>query len=254
MKFLYLLFFFIFFNVHAQDSQNAFAELKGNPKEYKETWYEAKKTKTGFVKGKYLHDDVYGVNAHGEIIKQGMFPAEKWEIPQNSYNKENQKIETINYNEEGGIKDKTKFIYDKNKLVKENIYDDSDVLFVSKKYEYLNNLAVRKLEFRTENGTLKTAPDEITTYEYDAKNNISTESTAYDDEYNAYAYKYNDKNLITEIYSKSSFPVRETEFKVSIRYNYQKYDVNNWTEMYLEDGLSSDGKPSYYFIEREFKY
>lgn len=254
MKFLYPLFFFILFNAHAQDSQDAFAEIKGSPKEYKETWYEAKKTKTGFVKGKYLHDDVYSINAHGEIVKEGMFPPEKWEIPENSYNNENQKIGTINYNEDGKIKDRTKFLYDKNKLVEEKIYGDSDTLFVSRKYVYLNNVAIKKLEFKAENGVLKTTPNEVTTYEYDAKNNLSTESTVYEDEYYAFAYKYNDKNFITEVHSKSSFPVRDKEFSISIRYNYQKYDLYNWTEVYLEDGLSSDRKPSYYFIQREFKY
>lgn len=254
MKFLYPLFFFIFINIHAQDSRDAFAIIKGNPKGYKETWYEAKKTKTGFVKGKYLHDDVYSINAHGEIVKQSFMPPEKWEVPQTSYNKDNLKIETINYNEEGGIKDRTKFLYDKNKLIEEKVYGDSDTLLVSNKYEYLNNLAVRKLEFRAENGVLKSTPSEITTYEYDSKNNILEESIVYEDEYVAFAYKYNDKNFMTEVHSKSSFPVREKEFSISIRYNYQKYDLNNWTEVYVEDELSSDRKPSYYFIQREFKY
>ncbi|WP_433830629.1 hypothetical protein [Flavobacterium anhuiense] len=196
----------------------------------------------------------YTVNDHGEFVKQSFFSLEKWEAPQNSYNKENQKIETINYNEDGGIRDRTKFIYDKNKLVEEKNYGNSDTLYINKKFEYWNNLLVKKFEFHSENGILSSASNEITTYEYDARNNLVKEALVYGDEYLDYAYKYNDKNFMTEVYSRSSFPVRETEFTINMRYTYQKFDSNNWTEMYSEDGLSSDRKPNYYFIQREFKY
>jgi hypothetical protein len=253
MNFFHTLFFFVFLNAYSQNN-SVLEEIKGNPKEYKETWYEAKKTKTGFVKGKYLHDDVYIKDSNGEFMKQSFFPMNKWDFPQNRYNDKKQKLETINYYDDGGIINRTEFFYDKNKVVQEKFYYNSDTIISSVKYEYQNDLIIKKLEFDAEKGILSDNPQSVITYKYDGRNNMIKESHDSNFQNDVFSYVYNDKNFMTEFYRKLSFPVPDKESKLSMRFEYKNYDLHNWTEIYVEDDIDSDKKSKCYFIQREFKY
>ncbi|MDI5899649.1 hypothetical protein [Flavobacterium yafengii] len=248
----YILTAFLFYSLYSHSQLTTFGDkINGNPLEYKETFYEAKKIKNKFEKGKYLYDDIFTKNTNGEFVKQTTFPLEKWETPQNTFNEKKQKTLIEIFSEDGTVNEKTKFIYTENKLVEEEYYL-ADTLSSKYKYEYKNGNKAKKIEY----SLLKNVPISTVDYSYDSNNNLIKESYKYSsDQEDINIYEYNEKNFLTKYYRKLSFPPSsDIEPKIAKKITYVKYDNYNWTEVFFEDCLDCDSGSKIYFIERDYKY
>ena len=251
----YILIIIAFFSINSNSQTTNFGDkINGMPKEYKETFFEAKKINNKYVKGKYLYDDTFVININNEYVKQTMFPLEKWETPQYKYNDNNLKIEIINYYETGEIINRTKFKYNsENKIIEEQFYYASDTLISNSVYEYNNNLLTKKIEKIYNYDVENSIQINNTTYKYDLKENLISELYNSDFQELLYTYKYNKDNYLTEVYWKDSLTPKDKELKISKKNQYIKYDKFNWTETFFED-YSGNGKSKIYYIERIYKY
>ncbi|MDP5198889.1 hypothetical protein [Flavobacterium sp. DG2-3] len=249
MKLIYLAFFFVFINASAQ-TEELLGAIRGNPKEYKETFYKAKKTKTGFIKGEFLYEKVYVKDSNNEFVEYSEFPSEEKDSKKNIYNKDNQKIESIFYDDEGKVVGKTKFVYLNKNLIEEKFYrEEKYEKFI--KYDYENDLLVKKTEaYLEDDGSINSSW--TYSYEYDANKNIIKETYLNGIQNDVYTYKYNEKNFPTEIYGKITLN-HDKEPRLYNKSVYQKYDDYNWTGVYFQD-INSDNKIEINYIEREFKY
>lgn len=255
MKYIALILIMFTSNISNSQSINFFMNIAGNPKEYKEIHYEAKKIKNEYVKGKYLYDESYVKNSDNEFIKQRLIPSKKWELPQNKYNIYKQITESINYNETGEIINKTIFKYNsQNKLAEEQFYYDSDTLISDCIYEYRNNLLVKKIEkeyFHDEENSYQL---NNTTFTYDVNNNLISELNLSDFQEVQYSYKYDKLNYLIEVYRKNSLYDDFKELRIVNKIKYINLDQYNWTEIFFEEIKTDHTKSKVYFIERIYKY
>ncbi len=251
----YILLIIGLFSVNSNSQTTSFGDkINGKVKEYKETFFEAKKINNKYVKGKYLFDDTFEIDINNEFVKQSIFSPEKWDIPQNTYNN-NRKIETVNYYEDGKIINRTKFIYNsEGVLTEEQFYYASDTLISNTTYEYESSLIIKKITKNYNYDEEKKINIDVVTYKYDLNRNLVSEFLKTENQEELTTYKYNDKNYLIETYSKSSFPIPNKKLKLCKKIEYVKYDNYNWTEIFFEDGLCSDNKSKIFFVERIFKY
>lgn len=249
MKFICSLFLFAFINASAQ-TEEILGDIRGNPKEYKETYYEARKTKTGFVKGQRLYDMVYIKNSDNEFVEYSEFSSKEKDLKKNIYNKNNQKVESIFYDDKGKIIGKTKFLYENKNLIEEKEYrGEKHEKFI--KYDYENNLLVKKTEaYLEDDGSINSSW--TFSYEYDTNKNIIKETFLSGIQNDVFTYKYNERNFMTETYGKVTLNHDKTP-KLYYKSVYQNYDNYNWTGVYFQR-INSDNKIEINYIEREFKY
>ena len=248
-----ILIFLILFTSDIYCQIESFGKINGQPKKYKETFFEANNVKNRYTKGKYLYDDIYVKDSNNIFIKQSIFAEDKMELSKDVY-KNKLKIETINYDESGKIVNKTKFKYNlQDIIIEEDFYYSSDTLISKTNFEYDNNLLILKtiIEYNLgSNGRISKV-----NYTYDLKNNLTSMYYVNDDQDIFDKFVYNNKNYLIEFYSKSSFPNRNQKLQLCNKINYLEYDNFNWTKIFLEEGICrDDGKSNIYYIERKFEY
>lgn len=234
-------------------------KLFGNIKEYTESFYYATKKGDKYVKGKMQNYRTFKKNSNGEFVEDKLFP-KKSDYPENKYNNLKLKIESINYDDEDKMIEKTIYNYGPdNKLIEERNYLDNDTLRSSVKYEYnKNHIFKNKNYYEYIEGAFEIteSQDDLV---YDERGNLieehfknNKEGSAYLDELVIYR-KYNTDNRRIEESSSDSF-FGDGKSKLDTRIQYLKIDnQKNWTEMFFEDGLDSE-KPSANFVERIFIY
>lgn len=234
--------------------------LFGNIKEYTENFYSATKKNGKYVKGKIQNWITYKKNENGEFVEDKMFP-KKSDYPQNKYNKLKQKTESITYNDDDEVLGKTIYSYGADKkLIEEKSYSADDTLRAVVKYAYKKNQTVKtEINYNYiggETGVTESETDLI----YDDRGNLIEEhlknnktDSGYSDELVLYT-KYNPENRKIESLSKDSQLGGDGKIKLDIRTEYLKNDnLNNWTEMFFEEGIGS-GSPRANFVERIFVY
>ncbi|MFV8352199.1 hypothetical protein [Flavobacterium sp. XS2P14] len=234
-------------------------KLFGNIKKYTENFYYATKKDDKYVKGKMQNYRTFQKNSNGEFVEDKLFP-KKSDYPENKYNNLKLKIESINYDDEDKMIEKTIYNYGPdNKLIEERNYLDNDTLRSSVKYEYnKNHIFKNKNSYEYIEGAVEIteSQDDLV---YDERRNLieehfknNKEGSAYLDELVIYR-KYNTDNRRIEESSSDSF-FGDGKSKLDTRIQYLKIDnQKNWTEMFFEDGLDSE-KPSANFVERIFIY
>ncbi|TBT97605.1 hypothetical protein CWI39_2849p0020 [Hamiltosporidium magnivora] len=232
--------------------------IKGNVSSFKETWYDAKTTKKGFQKGKYLHDDEYLKNENNVFVKKTIFPLEKYEIPQNEFNNKNQILKSVKYSEDGNIINKTLYIYKNDTLVEENFYLTSDTITSKKTFEYKDNKKYKTIEYYFDKDENKLVKNSVTTYLYDNKNGTITKNIDYEyqDDW-IYLYKYNNKHFLIELYFAEYKKNEKPNLKIIKKIIYTSDDGTNWLTAYFIDEFDkvNSTKPSkIYFLERQFNY
>ncbi|QXP59702.1 hypothetical protein [Olleya sp. HaHaR_3_96] len=223
-------------------------KIKGNVKEYTETWYNAEKNDNDYIKLEKKNYDTYRKNENDVFVKVNFFSVEKHEIPQNSYNNKNQITETINYYEDGEIMNRTKYIYKNDKLFEDSSYNDSDTIISKTKYYYKNDLKVKEIKIGYSYFAGYSVDTTKISFEYDKNKNLikRTYKSQYQEDVDT--YKYNNENYLTETHSLAI----NGEFVYKRKYI--QFDNNNWTQMVVDEAKQPDGKSRCYFIEREIIY
>ncbi|WP_264526271.1 hypothetical protein [Flavobacterium sp. N502536] len=235
-------------------------KLFGNIKEYTENFYYATKKNGKYVKGKMQNYTTYKRNSNGEFVEDKMFP-KKSDFPENKYNSLKQKIESIGYDDDEKITGRTIYSYDTgNKLLEEKSYfSDNDTLRSLVKYVYSKNQVVKtSFSYDYQGGETKISESEDVLV-YDERGNLieehsknNKEDSVYLDEMVIYR-KYNSDNRRIEESGSDTF-FGDGKVKLSTKLEYLKIDnQKNWTEMFIEGGLSSE-KPEANFVERVFVY
>lgn len=235
-------------------------KLFGNIKEYTENFYYATKKNGKYVKGKMQNYTTYKKNSNGEFVEDKIFP-KKSDFPENKYNSLKQKIESIGYDDDEKITGRTIYSYDAgNKLLEEKSYfSDNDTLRSLVKYAYSKNQVVKtSFSYDYQGGETKISESEDVLV-YDERGNLieehsknNKEDSVYLDEMVIYR-KYNSDNRRIEESSSDTF-FGDGKVKLSTKLEYLKIDnQKNWTEMFIEGGLSSE-KPEVNFVERVFVY
>ena len=237
-------------NLYAQNEY----KIKGNPKSYTETYFGVNKINDQLIKGEETNEEFFKINIYNVLELQYKEKPEKWEVPKEIYNSLNQKIESIEYNDEGEIINKTKYYYDiNNKLIEEKFYFESDNLILNTTYLYKNDL----LDIKTINdfSTLSNGKHTISyvIYKYDNNNLISEHYKSITEE-RLSVYKYDNNNNLIETYYNYDFPANEEKLQLCKKITYIKFDKFNWTEIFIEDNLCIKNEAIKYFLVREYKY
>lgn len=242
-----------------QLSANWEEKLFGNIKEYTENFYYASIKNGKYVKGKMQNYTTFKKNSNGEFVKDEMFP-NKSDFPENKYNNLKQKIESIKYDDEEKVIEKTIYNYGLgSKLIEEKNYLDNDTLRSLVKYEYNNKHIVKtEVSYDYVEGAveLTESQDDLI---YDERGNLieehfknNKEGSVYLDELVIYRKYNSDDRKIEESSQDSIFG--DGKIKLDTRIQYLKTDnQKNWTEMFFEERLDSE-KPNANFVERIFVY
>jgi hypothetical protein len=243
-----------------QVSANWEEKLFGNIKEYTENFYYASKKNGKYIKGKMQNYTTYKKNSNGEFVEDEMFP-KKSDFPENKYNNLKQKIESIKYDDEEKVIEKTTYKYGpENKLIEEKNYLGNDTLRSLVKYEYnKNHILKTTFSYDYVDGAEESteSQDELV---YDERGNLIEEHFRYNKEgaiylsESVYFSKYNADNRKIEGSRQNSQFGGDGRIELNMKMEYLKIDSQkNWTEMFFVDGLDSK-TPSANFIERIFVY
>ncbi|WP_394773703.1 hypothetical protein [Flavobacterium sp.] len=243
-----------------QVSANWDEKLFGNIKEYTENFYYASKKNGKYVKGKMQNYTTFRKNLNGEFVEDKIFP-KKSDYPENKYNSLKQKIESIEYDDEGKARGRTIYSYGPgNKLLEEKNYSDNDTLRSLVKYEYNKNHIIKtNFSYDYQGGETQVTESEDDLV-YDERGNLIEQhlknnkgDSGYVDELIIFR-KYNLDNRIIEQSSQDSQFGGNGKIEVDTKTEYLKSDnQNNWTEMFFEGRLGSK-KPDANFVERIFVY
>lgn len=223
------------------------SKINGNPIEYKETTFEAKKVDGKLVKGKYLNDVIFIKDVNNKYVEQTISPSEKWGIPQNKYDSNNLKTETIEYFENGDISNRIFYKYNIDKqLIEDKLYE-LDTLKTITTYQYKNSLLSKSIKKNiwSDNSFQITE----TNFEYDTNKNLVRQVYSDGPQQLQYSYKYDKNNNLIEIYCKDDFIARDKELKLIQVLTYIKFDEYNCTEIFIENSPKE-----IFCIERVYKY
>jgi hypothetical protein len=243
-----------------QLSANWEEKLFGNIKEYRENFYYVSKKNDKYVKGKMQNYTTYKKNSNGEFVEDEMFP-KKSDFPENKYNNLKQKIESIKYDDEEKVIEKTIYNYGSgNKLVEEKNYLNNDTLRSLVKYEYNNNHIVKtEVSYDYVEGAVELTESQDNLV-YDERGNLIEEHFKNNMDGSGYVdalvifSKYNLDNRKIEGSRQNSQFGGDGKIELNMKMEYLKIDnQKNWTEMFFVDGLDSK-TPSANFIERIFVY
>jgi hypothetical protein len=243
-----------------QLSANWEEKLFGNIKEYTENFYYASKKNGKYVKGKMQNYTTFKKNSNGEFVEDEMFP-KKSDFPENKYNNLKQKIESIKYNDEEKVIEKTIYNYGSgNKLIEEKNYLDNDTLRSLVKYEYNKKHIVKtEISYEYVEGTveLSESQDDLI---YDDRGNLIEEHFKNNMDGSGYVdasvifSKYDLDNRKIEGSRQDSQFGGDGKIELNMKMEYLKIDnQKNWTEMFFVDGLDSK-TPNANFVERIFVY
>ena len=256
-----IIIFIYLFSINCISQETAIEDIvNGNPKEYKQTYFKAKKVNNKYVKGTYLYDETFVLNRYNEFEKQTLIPLEKWETPQNIYNSKNQKIEIQNFNESSEIVNKTKLKYNsENLLFTEELFDETGILKSISTNEYLNKKIIKKVTKDLNNEYENKEQIENRTYSYDLNGNLVNKLFKSSDQEYLDEYKYDEKNHLIESFTNQKYPLKSNGTIITQKREVIKCDKYNWTEIFLEnfkyiDYQLKSNDSDIFFIERIFKY
>jgi hypothetical protein len=248
-------YFFLVLGFHALAQQQVFDNIKNNPKAYTETYYKVKNNNNELIKGELSSTMTYVKDTNNVFVAQSLFTPEKWELPETKYSNTHQKLELINYYDDGQVINRTKYKYDnKGYLVEEAFYYASDTLINKIKHEYADGLKVKSISFVVENGILTSNIDSKTTFEYDKNQNLIREIFSSAAQNDTLLYVYNDRKFLIEHYHKLDLYHNSNQPLLYSRFTYKSFDKFNWTSLFYEEGLDSKESYKAYFVERTYTY
>jgi hypothetical protein len=256
LKFSQITYFLFLVNgLHCYAQAQFLDNIKGNPKEYVETYYEAKKVNNALVKGKETNSITYVKDSNNVFVAQSVFTRDKWELPETKYSATHQKLEVTNYYDDGEVMNRTKYKYDtKGFLTEEDFYYASDTLITKTIHEYNGSLRTKSISYVIENGVVTDGIDSYTSFEYDKNKNLIREIYSSSAQNDTLLYTYGDRNFLTAYYRNLALYHEGKEPILYSRYTYKTADKYNWTAVFYEESIDRKESYSVYFIERKFVY